>query len=354
MVKILDFGISKIVAGTPSCPPAPISESHKVLTQKGIVYGTPGYMAPETLFGTEAVDGRADLFAVAVLLYEMVVGKRPFHGPNPQATMVATASKPAPSLLSFRPEISAAVDEIVTKGLAKDPDHRYQTASDFLYAVVHLGYVSIRPPLETDPAVSLTAQATDDDDGRDAAVSKLALKSLHPPRTTALPKAKPPAPPFRYRDYKQEVALERKRKRRALWQRRISFALSPLTIVFLAGIAGFLYYYFGYRAPVHVVAGDQPIDGIIAGKIDEHMAKNVVENDVQPIATVTVWLDTEPAALTVHLADKLVYERPLIIPEGKEAVEIRFSKEGYVTERRYIVPDQEQTIVVRLKKRRRR
>jgi serine/threonine protein kinase len=121
--KILDFGLAKQVE------PAFGAEGEtqtRTLTEVGIVTGTVAYMSPEQANG-RPLDHRTDIFSLGVMLFEMLVGKRPFGGTSPAETMHAISHDSQPSLKSVPPEL----EEILTKALAKDPKDRYQHAGDF-------------------------------------------------------------------------------------------------------------------------------------------------------------------------------------------------------------------------------
>jgi urea transport system substrate-binding protein len=112
-VKLLDFGLARAV-GTSS-----------ELTQTGIVVGTPAFMSPEQGRG-EPVDARSDLFSLGAILYTLCTGDRPFQGSNVMAILTALATtEPAPIL---NPEIPAALADLITRLMAKDPSNRPSTA----------------------------------------------------------------------------------------------------------------------------------------------------------------------------------------------------------------------------------
>ena len=127
--RLLDFGLAKSVpsvvagAGLSALPTAPN------LTEQGAILGTFQYMAPEQIEGREA-DARTDIFAFGVVLYEMVTGTRAFTGKT-HASLISSILKDAPRpITEFQPLAPAFLDHIVSRCLAKDPDDRWQSASD--------------------------------------------------------------------------------------------------------------------------------------------------------------------------------------------------------------------------------
>lgn len=110
-VKVLDFGVSKF-------------DSEPVGTQKGSMLGTPDFMAPEQVVDAGAVDLRADIYALGVILYEMLAGRRPFHGIAFPMVLYAIAHEPPPPLESFRSDIPPELIALVNKAMSKRPEDR--------------------------------------------------------------------------------------------------------------------------------------------------------------------------------------------------------------------------------------
>ncbi|MBI2898285.1 MAG: protein kinase [Deltaproteobacteria bacterium] len=125
-VKVLDFGIAKMTLPEAAAP----------LTQVGMVYGTPEYMSPEQATGS-AVDARADLYSVGVVLYEMLCGRRPFESDSPVGLlgMHVTARPPPPSEVASGAQIPTALEALVLRLLAKLPEQRCQSAGEALDAL---------------------------------------------------------------------------------------------------------------------------------------------------------------------------------------------------------------------------
>ncbi len=127
-VTILDFGISKMSDG-----PGLTS-----LTRTGMVIGTPVYMAPEQILSAKDIDHRADLYATAVMLYEMLSGRLPFETDGPAEVLVmAVTAEPTP-LRVYAPELPAELFAIVDRGMAREPANRFASAQDFASALSHL------------------------------------------------------------------------------------------------------------------------------------------------------------------------------------------------------------------------
>ena len=128
-VKLLDFGLAKLTRPADAIEDA--KTVHSDLTGPGVILGTVRYMAPEQIEGG-AVDARTDIFAFGVVLYEMLTGRKAFDGKT-QASLIAAIMNVEPTPLSaLVPIAPAALERLVMRCLAKDPDDRWQTAHDLL------------------------------------------------------------------------------------------------------------------------------------------------------------------------------------------------------------------------------
>jgi serine/threonine-protein kinase len=116
-VKVMDFGIARLRAPT-------------VKTQTGVLLGSPQYMSPEQISGNE-VDGRADVFSLGVVLYEMLTGVRPFDAADLSQVLFWVVNMPAKAPSERRPGLPAVVDYIVARAMRKKPADRYATAAEF-------------------------------------------------------------------------------------------------------------------------------------------------------------------------------------------------------------------------------
>src|SRR5262245_49712216 len=125
-VKLLDFGLAKL---QPDADDALAATATAELTTEGTVLGTVAYMPPEHLDGAEC-DARGDIFSLGVVLYEMVCGRRPFEGESKPRVMAAILEQEPPPASSREPTVPPVLDHVLRRCLAKDPEERWQTASD--------------------------------------------------------------------------------------------------------------------------------------------------------------------------------------------------------------------------------
>ncbi|HEX5101911.1 MAG TPA: protein kinase [Polyangiaceae bacterium] len=127
-VKILDLGIARLTG--------PDDASRTQLTQRGEVFGTPAYMAPEQVRG-EPVDGRADLYALTAMLFEMLAARPPFQSNTSMGLLAMHLATPPPRLADLAPGIRsrAPLQALLDRGLAKDPEERFPSAQTYLASV---------------------------------------------------------------------------------------------------------------------------------------------------------------------------------------------------------------------------
>jgi predicted Ser/Thr protein kinase len=119
---LMDFGITKIVEGTAK------------FTATGGFIGTPAYMSPEQGLGRK-LDGRSDIYALGIMLYEMVTGRVPYRAETPMAVVVKHINDPLPPPHQVNPDLPEAIERIILKALAKQPEDRYPTAGDMVRAL---------------------------------------------------------------------------------------------------------------------------------------------------------------------------------------------------------------------------
>jgi serine/threonine protein kinase len=138
-VKILDFGLAKLTQPQPGSEHDAPTLTEK--TEEGVVMGTVGYMAPEQVRGQTA-DHRADIFAFGAILYEMLAGKRVFQKPTSADTMSAILNEDPPGISQVVTNIPPALQRVVHRCLEKNPEQRFQSASDLAFALDALSETS--------------------------------------------------------------------------------------------------------------------------------------------------------------------------------------------------------------------
>jgi serine/threonine protein kinase len=130
-VKIVDFGIAKVT------PLGGANPNEPRLTRAGSVFGTPEYMAPEQAAGRSDTDGRVDIYALGVILYEMITGRVPHKGDSTVRTLAMQMLDPVKPPTEARPDlvITPEAEALVLKALAKKREHRFQTMGEVLAAI---------------------------------------------------------------------------------------------------------------------------------------------------------------------------------------------------------------------------
>ncbi|QPC83935.1 protein kinase [Phototrophicus methaneseepsis] len=134
---ITDFGIARLAG-----------EGVSAITTQGVV-GTPSYMSPEQAQG-KPLDGRSDVYALGVMIFEMITGRRPFESETPYSIAVMQVTTPPPRPTSINPAVSSVVEKVILKSLSKKADDRYDTAVQ-LYEALRMAVEHPEKALDTEP-----------------------------------------------------------------------------------------------------------------------------------------------------------------------------------------------------------
>jgi dienelactone hydrolase len=130
-VKVLDFGLAKLVPSVSVIDSAAPTQSSPAATGRGVLLGTPAYMSPEQAEG-RPVDARSDVFSFGASLYEMLTGRRPFEGSTGMSLLSAILKDVPPPVRSLSPEVEPRLEKLVERCLEKDPGARHASAQALL------------------------------------------------------------------------------------------------------------------------------------------------------------------------------------------------------------------------------
>ncbi|MDQ2979194.1 MAG: protein kinase, partial [Acidobacteriota bacterium] len=147
-VKILDFGLAKLAGASAEDGSQTNLPTASAGTEPGVVLGTLGYMSPEQVRGKPA-DARSDIFAFGAILYEMLSGKRAFHGESAADTMSAILTKEPPDLSETNRNIAPGIERVVRHCLEKNPEERFHSAHDLAFDLQALSGASLPGARET-------------------------------------------------------------------------------------------------------------------------------------------------------------------------------------------------------------
>jgi eukaryotic-like serine/threonine-protein kinase len=261
-VKVLDFGIAKvsenIFAGMTS-----------VLTQQNLIIGTPEYMSPEQACGHLdcAIDGRADLYSLGLVFYELLTGAHPFQSDTPMGMLIQQLhTVPAPPD-SFPIPMSAAISALVLKAVQKEPKDRFQSAGEMLDAMrdPEAWYSSIpkrtpEPPTAALPVVSASSKAPSPMPSASAQVPYVPVAASPAPVAAPSSTATPPPlpidapPPVQYAPVQDPNTLPVRTKRNPLLILGVTLA-----VLLLLGIGSF----FAYRMIANQAKNPQPTAPVV-------------------------------------------------------------------------------------------
>jgi serine/threonine protein kinase len=148
-IKVLDFGISKMTGGA--------AGPDMGMTKTTAVMGSPFYMSPEQMRSAKDVDARTDIWAMGVILYELLTGTAPFTGDTLPEVCVKIATEPPLPLPSLRPDVPDGIEEVILKCLEKDRNKRYRDLAEFATALAPFGSKRARASVERISRVIQTA-----------------------------------------------------------------------------------------------------------------------------------------------------------------------------------------------------
>jgi len=303
--KILDFGVSKMM---------PLGDKPDGLTQDGQVVGTPRYMAPEQGMGNVPIDGRADVYALGTILYEMATGRAPYSGATHYEMLHNKVSMDPlpPGVVHPDLEHSMELEPLVFGALARAPDERFATMADFEAA--------IRELLETiDPAA---ASAVRPSEPTPQPSDKVRGESSSTPASTRLirptPRSLTPSSTF----VRSQAEKEAARRRRWIALAVAACLAAAAAVVAVAYVRG---------------GGDEARD------VEQTAPAPAVEATERPAAVATpemveIRLVVAPEDAVIEVDGLVSAENPLRFPKSEASYEIVVSAPGYRSEKRTLRP----------------
>jgi serine/threonine protein kinase len=142
---LADFGIVRL------------AEASTTLTGTNTIIGTPAYMSPEQVHGDKILDGRSDIYSLAIILFEMLTGKQPFEADTPAKVMMRHVLDPIPSVREVNPDLPPGSGKIFSNALAKEREERYQNADEFLSDLENLVISPVREEQTSETIVEPSA-----------------------------------------------------------------------------------------------------------------------------------------------------------------------------------------------------
>lgn len=324
--KLLDFGISRDTEGT---------SGDTRMTNTGAVVGTPLYMSPEQARGESEIDRRVDVYAMGVILFEMITGAPPFDGRNYFELLWKHGNEPPPSMKEINPNVHIpdAVDAVVLKTLAKDRDARYQTLLEVEHALMKAA-----PDVPSLPAMPSLPPERPRVGGPVGPTRKMLAHAATEAMETGDELAATP-------NGTAEVALP---------QRKIGPLLAvAAAAVLLVGAVGYaltredptLETTVGEPPAEEEGRPEEPISEVESesGATDDPAAETRPPPGVDPPPTpqrVSVTLSSSPDGAEVSIGDRVLGTTPLTVPieVSDEAVTLRFRKAGYLDQTLSVVP----------------
>ncbi len=245
---LTDFGIARI-----------LGQNAKPLTTSGVV-GTPSYMSPEQAQGHD-LDGRSDVYALGVVLFEMLTGVRPFEGDTPYTVAVKHVTERPPSPCAINPGLSRAVENVLLRALEKKRENRYGTAVALAGALKHAiegaqaGAV-VPAMIATEP--SLTERLKAGAARRRIDTGRVLLRRPESGQPHAEPHRSPPTPPS---SYGMPRVVSRRRRKSAGYATWLAVAIL-LTLVTLAVTTGGVYYLINNSPAPRQITPDYAATGV--------------------------------------------------------------------------------------------
>ena len=349
LAKVLDFGISKI------------RDSGSVVTQDNSLMGTAFYMSPEQARGAVGeIDHRADIFALAIIAYEALTGARPFEAPTLPGVIYRICHEDPEPVLSLLPSLPAAVDEVLSRAMAKQIDDRYSRVTDF---IADLGRALLGEPLaeyhpdEALPVPQTVEVARQDAPSGEAAPRAGVVAGVDMFGQTAAVDAVAPISTF---DLAKGEQADSQRDPEVI-QQKSRIGLLVAVAALLAGVGIVLTIQLATTEPPKrpmdhndpaVVLGGQPPGGSAAPDRAVPLASRrdaTARPGAQPPPSIKIQLAISPTGARVSLDGRPIQGDSLVLESSLKPRLLRVEAPGHTTVERELVPDRSKSVRVLLK-----
>ncbi|WP_420645199.1 serine/threonine protein kinase [Candidatus Leptofilum sp.] len=172
-----------------------VSSSTNALTASGSLVGTPTYMSPEQVYGDKQLDGRSDIYALGVILFQMLTGNTPYDADTPARMMMKHVMDPIPEILTVRPDLPPACNDIISKAMAKERDERFASATDLSTALTAVTERGLEKPTLDKLEDELTEMKAELMEETPPSVTPARTTAVPLDTATAMPDVPPPPPP---------------------------------------------------------------------------------------------------------------------------------------------------------------
>ncbi len=300
---LADFGIVRVTT------------SSDALTASGSLMGTPTYMSPEQVYGDKELDGRSDIYALGVILFQMLTGTVPYEADTPARMMMKHIMDPVPEIKRVRPDLPDDFEELIHKAMAKERNERYPSAKDLSSALTAITQKTKQSELESELRAMQVDLQSPEPEEQMAEAEPPTMPKMSPSgeTTTVQEPAEPPAEPAPSGNTFTETApvIESAGEGRIKVPLWVWAAVAMLVIVCIVGISGTAW--FINRGGFAALAS--PTDTPAAVRA-ETIPTNTPEPTVEPTAEPTAAPTTEPTETASPETDTATPETAVSDPQG--------------------------------------
>jgi tRNA A-37 threonylcarbamoyl transferase component Bud32 len=326
-IKILDFGISKVMKEVPA----------ERLTRTGAIMGTPYYMSPEQVKGHQ-VDHRTDIYSCGIILFEMLTGQVPFVGNSYNEVIIKISTESVPDPKLFNPKLPGYIIRVMLKAMDKNPEGRFQNADEFLEALLNIDGIKLKASVGDEEETTAMVGKEKEIVYRDIIKKVVAVKQIKEEATLERKVEKKPVAGPAGTPVSTEARIPATEP--AGKKRKLAVVL-PLVGFLAVGILGtILWFYFH---------GGIKIGAIIEGNALPGNSKKMTQQQPGVPAHelkeyITIKFADFPDGAKVKYGDKETLAGELKIPKSNAPLDITIFADGYMSQHYLLIPDQDKIL----------